>query len=88
MKGVNKSIESDLDDEIRNSQGIIYYDRLRAIRLNFYVFDKNFVELKILMEKMKDPKISLPLLDRNKRYELEIFQSEVIRRLLNYIFSA
>ncbi|MHB8136411.1 MAG: hypothetical protein ACYDH1_19550 [Anaerolineaceae bacterium] len=82
------SIESELNNEIRNSQAIIYYDRLEAIKLNFYVFNKNFIELKTPLENMKDPNKSIPLWDVSKRSELEQIQYEVIRRLLNYIFSA
>lgn len=82
------TIESDLDDEIRNSQAIIYYYRLEAINLNYYIFQKNFNDLKIPIENMKDPQKAIPIWDINKRKELEQVQYEVIRRLLNYIFSA
>ncbi|MDP3441377.1 MAG: hypothetical protein Q8T08_00815 [Ignavibacteria bacterium] len=86
--GVNMSKESEIDDEIRNSQGRIYYWRLKSLSLNYYVFNKNFEELKIPIENMKDPKNALLAWDIKKRDVLEIVQFEVIRRLLNYIFSA
>lgn len=82
------SVASDLNDEIGNSKAIIYYDRLEAIKLNFYIFQKNFNELKTPIENMKDPKKAIPMWDVNKRSKLELIQYEVIRRLSNYIFSA
>jgi hypothetical protein len=79
---------SDLEDEIRNSQAIIYNSQLNKLSQNYYIFHKNYLELKIPLENIKAPEISLPLWDVEKRSQLDLLQKEVVRRLFNYIISA
>jgi len=82
------SVESDLEKEIQNSQAIIYYGRLESIKLNYFVFKRNFEELRIPLKNMNDLEKGFPLWDVDKRGDLENIQYEVIRRLFNFLFSS
>ncbi len=82
------SVESDLEEEIQNSQAIIYYGQLESIKLNYFVFKRNFEELRIPLDNMNDLKKGFPLWDVDKRGDLEKIQYEVIRRLFNFLFSS
>ena len=77
-----------LDDEIRNSEAIKYYYRIKSLVLNYYVFFRNFVELDTLFNSFNSPMDIIKIWDENQREKLEQTDNEVVRRLLNYVLSA
>jgi len=74
--------------EIENSDAIVFESRLRTLRINYFVFEKNYQSLKQPVEMMKDPKVFLEVWDMKNPINLEIVQYDVVRRFLNYLSSA
>lgn len=84
----NSDEAKNLDQEIRNSNAIIYYYRLETLRLNYFVVNENHRSLKDKLTTFNDPKFLLSAWDVNNRKSLELIQFDIIRRLLNYLSSA
>jgi hypothetical protein len=62
--------------------------QLDSIKIPIYIFDKNYAELKALLEFfINDPK-SFPLTFQRNRDKLEELQLDILRRLHNFVASA
>ncbi len=77
-----------LSEEIRNSNAIKYEGRIETLGVNFYVFDRNYKELRIFLEVVKKQENILNLWDLRNQHKLDIAISEILRLLHNYLASA
>ena len=85
---------SDQDDllalakEVNDSDALRYAGRIKTLQVNYYVFNRNYGELKKLIEIKNDPKKMLELWDLRNRNQLEIVINEVLRLFHNFLASA
>jgi hypothetical protein len=77
-----------LTQEVYNSVAWKVYTRLRTLRINFFVFQRNYQELKKILEAVKEPEQIEKILDSSARQNLDVVSNEVIRLLHNYLASA
>lgn len=77
-----------LSEEVRNSNAIRYEGRIETLSVNFYVFDRNYKELRKFLEAVKKQENMLNLWDLRNRHKLDIAISEILRLLHNFLASA
>jgi len=77
-----------LSEEVNNSVAIRISGRLEMLSINFFVFNRNYQELKRIIEGVKKPEQIMRLWDLRNRHELDIVINEVIRLLHNFLASA
>jgi len=77
-----------LSQEVHNSNAIKYEGRIKTLGVNFYVFNRNFQELKKLLEAVKNEERMLDLWNLRNRHQLEIAINEILRLLHNFLASA
>jgi hypothetical protein len=84
----NKDELRALIEETHNSEAIKHLGRLETLRANFYVFNRNYQELKKLLETLKKGETAFHLWDLRNGQQLDIAINEVLRMLQNYLASA
>ena len=77
-----------LAQEVHNSNALRYQGRLETLGVNFYVFNRNYQELKKLFGAVKNQEKLLQLWDLRNRLQLEITINETLRLLHNFLASA
>ena len=77
-----------LIQEIHSSFAYRVHGRLETLRVNYFVFSRNYGELRRALEGFSNSKKTFELLDSRSREKLDIIISEVIRLLHNYLTSA
>ncbi len=77
-----------LAKEVHASNALRYAGRIETLRINFFVFDRNYQELKKLINVKDNPRKMHELWDLRNRHQLETVINEVLRLLHNYLASA
>lgn len=77
-----------LSEQVYASEAYRIRARLETLAVNFFVFERNYHELKKVIEASRHPNNILRLWDVNNRHELRILMNEVIRLLHNFLASA
>jgi len=77
-----------LAKEVHASKALEYKGRIETLRINFYVFNRNYQELKKLIDVKDNPKIIFELWDLQNRDQLDMVINEILRLLHNYLASA
>jgi len=77
-----------LAQEVHKSNAIKYAGRIETLRTNLFVFNRNYQELKNLIEVGNNQEKMLKLWDLRNRRQLETVINEVLRLLHNFLASA
>jgi len=77
-----------LAQEVHNSNALKYQGRIETLGVNFFVFNRNYQELKKLLEAVKNQEKKLQLWDLRNRHQLEVTINETLRLLHNFLASA
>ncbi|MBN8583027.1 MAG: hypothetical protein J0L96_20345 [Anaerolineae bacterium] len=78
----------ELQQKVLSSFAYIIQARLETLTTNYYVFNRNYQELKKVLDAVKSPKNLFELWDLKNRDKLDIVINEVIRLFHNYLASA
>ena len=83
------------DDELRAwieeytaCEGYRTRDAILDFGMGYKIFSGNYGQLKRELERARDPKLWLHLWDEKHRYKREQFNTEIARRLLNFVAAA
>ena len=77
-----------LAEEVNKSNALRYEGRIVTLRMSYFVFHRNYEELKSFIGVKDNPKKMLELWDMRNRNKLEIFINELLRLFQNYLASA
>ena len=75
-------------NEIDNSNSSQIIGRLETLRINRYVFVKNYQELETILKRVNDPEFMLNLWDLRNREKLNLVINEITRLVHNFLTSA
>jgi hypothetical protein len=77
-----------LEEEVLASTAYQIDGRIKLLGANFFVFARNYQELKRLLKLVQTPKMSMRLWDLENRQELDAVINDVVRLLHNYLAAA
>jgi len=73
---------------IKSSEGYKINLLLGALDSSYYIFDKNYMDLKLILTTSSMPDFMLPMLDYRDRSKLNNFLEEIRRKLHNFLAAA
>lgn len=83
----NQDFES-MSKEITTSRAFKIEMRIEWIRNSFYIFDRNYLELKQLLLACDKPEVFMKFFGNEKQEENNLIMNEIRRRLHNFLAAA
>jgi hypothetical protein len=79
---------NEIDKEIRESNALRIYNRIRYLQNVFYIYERNYKELETTLTTFRTPEIIIPFFDEKKGDDFNILINELRRYFHNYVASA